>query len=123
MKKHIIWLVALNAIIIAVALLMIIAGVASTVVTNKIEKSLGPREREKLEFKLGEYVGRPYTEDIYKQQIKTLHSLASIGEKGIETLCSYSSVMYQLGGATFLSAIVSLFVLWRLKRLCNQSEQ
>jgi len=120
MKKQINWLVALNAIIIAFALLMFITGVAASALANKIQKTWDLNNSEKLELKLGEFVGKTYTEDIHKQLVKTLHSQASVGEKGIVAVCSYSGVMYQAGGAICLSAMVSLFILWRLKRLSTQ---
>ena len=119
MRKHINWLVALNAIIIAVTLLMFLTGVASTVVANKLRKTLDLNKSEKLELNSGEYVGRPHTEHSHKHVIKTLHSSASAGEKGAIALCSYPEVMCQVGGAICLPAMVSLFILWRLKRLCT----
>ena len=123
MRIHFNWLFALNVIIIAVAILTLICGISGAVVANGLVKNFDSRARETFDLKLRECIGGTYTEDLHKQLIKTLHSESSVGEKVIGALCRYSAIMYQMAGATCLAAMVSLFILWRLKRLYNQSEQ
>jgi hypothetical protein len=119
MKKSIRALVALNALIVVVALLMFGVGGAAAVMAAKMEMKLTPDSAAALESALNNKIGKTYTPEFHEKVVGLLESEDKVAQAGAKALRSYSVAMFQIASLNVVVGIICVFLSWKAGRLCR----
>jgi len=116
MKNQITAIIALNVLALFITTVMFGAGFYADNATHRMKSDLRKAPVLAFERRLESRIGGTYTRGFHEGVIAPARATEEMVWALLETMGSYSRVMFRTGGAIALLSLVNLFLLWKVKR-------